>query len=132
MRKSYYPILSLAVVSFLLHLSCNKSINEKNLSFPQLDPQKTDINAGTWKPVLLASADEFAVEAPAATNTPIYQAELNEIKGWQAELSAEDKSKIAYWSAGAVLRWNEIMRELVARHNIPPYQKEDRTYPAPS
>jgi hypothetical protein len=31
-----------------------------------------------------------------------------------------------------VLRWNEIMRELVAKHNIPPYQNEDGSYPFPS
>jgi membrane-associated phospholipid phosphatase len=30
------------------------------------------------------------------------------------------------------LRWNEILRELVARHNLPPYQNEDGTYPVPS
>ena len=31
-----------------------------------------------------------------------------------------------------MLRWNEILRELVAKHNIPPYQNEDGTYPFPS
>ena len=41
-------------------------------------------------------------------------------------------NKIKYWGAGGVLRWNEIMRELVAKHNLPPYQNEDGTYPIPS
>jgi hypothetical protein len=36
---------------------------------------------------------------------------------------------VNYWGAGAVLRWNEIMRERVAKHNIPPYQNADGTYP---
>lgn len=31
-----------------------------------------------------------------------------------------------------MLRWNEIMRELVAKRNLPPYQKDDGTYPVPS
>jgi hypothetical protein len=31
-----------------------------------------------------------------------------------------------------VLRWNEIMRGLVAKHNLPPYQLEDGSYPAPN
>jgi hypothetical protein len=39
---------------------------------------------------------------------------------------------VKYWSAGAVLRWNEILRELVAKHNLPPYQNPDGTYPAPN
>jgi hypothetical protein len=39
---------------------------------------------------------------------------------------------VAYWSAGAVLRWNELLRGLVAKHNLPPYQNADGTYPLPS
>ena len=50
----------------------------------------------------------------------------------QQNLTGEQKNEIKYWSAGAVLRWNEIMRELVAKHNLPPYQNEDGTYPIPS
>ena len=30
------------------------------------------------------------------------------------------------------LRWNEILRELVAKHNLPPYQNADGTYPFPN
>jgi hypothetical protein len=57
---------------------------------------------------------------------------LNEIKSWQAKLTDEHNRIIRYWSAGAVLRWNEILRELVAKHNLPPYQTPDGTYPAPN
>jgi hypothetical protein len=113
-------------------ISCSKNIDERNYSYPSLNPAKTDINAGLWKPILLTAPDEFAVLAPAATNTPGYAAELNEIKSWQRNLSARQEQTIKYWSAGAVLRWNEIMRELVAKHNIPPYQNADGTYPIPS
>ena len=48
------------------------------------------------------------------------------------DLTDEEKDIVKYWSAGAVLRWNEILRELVAKHNLPPYQNADGTYPAPS
>jgi hypothetical protein len=47
-------------------------------------------------------------------------------------MTDDEKAKIKHWSAGAVLRWDEIMRELVAKHNLPPYQNEDGTYPIPS
>lgn len=113
-------------------ISCKKSINDVTRNYPLLVPASQDIDAGTWKPVLLETADEFGVPAPPATNSPAYAAELNEIKGYQRDLTGKQKEIIKYWSAGAVLRWNEIMRELVAKYNLPPYQNEDGTYPAPN
>lgn len=123
-----YIYLAVAV----LPLSCSKSISDKSHDFPALSPANIDLNAGEWLPILLTGPTEFPVEAPAATTTPAYAAELNEIKGWQQSLTGEQKEKIKYWSAGAVLRWNEIMRQLVAKYNLPPYQNPDGTYPAPS
>ena len=46
-------------------------------------------------------------------------------------MSNEQKEQIKYWGAGAVLRWNEIIRELVAKYNLPPLQNTDGTYPIP-
>jgi hypothetical protein len=82
--------------------------------------------------ILLSRPDSFLVAPPALPGTPAYAADLNEIKGYQQNLSQEQKEKIRYWGVGGVLRWNEIMRELVAKHNLPPYQNEDGTYPIPS
>ncbi len=120
------------VVFALTFYSCSKDIKDRTAAYPTLSPANIDVNAGTWKPILLASADEFPVEPPLATSSPAYQAELMEIKGLQYNLSEEDKRIIKYWSAGSVLRWNEILRDLVAKYNLPPYQNPDRTYPAPS
>lgn len=120
------------LTGIMLLISCSKNLEERNLQFAALNPSRTDVDAGLWKPILLTAANEFAVAAPAAITSPGYIAELNEIKGWQRNLTAEQKISIQYWSAGAVLRWNEILRELVARHNIPPYQNPNGTYPAPS
>ena len=97
-----------------------------------LNPVNIDLNAGTWKPILLTGPTEFAVAAPAATTTPDYIAQINEIKTWQARLTSDERKIVKYWGAGAVLRWNEILRELVAKHNLPPYQNTDGTYPFPS
>ncbi|TAE01584.1 MAG: phosphatase PAP2 family protein, partial [Bacteroidetes bacterium] len=69
---------------------------------------------------------------PQATTSADYQSELAEVKQAQAQLSEQQNATIKYWSAGGVLRWNEIMRELVAKYNLPPYQNEDGTYPIPS
>jgi len=59
-------------------------------------------------------------------------AELNEIKALQKNMTADQEAKMNYWGAGNVLRWNELMRELVAKYNLPPYQNADGTYPAPN
>lgn len=129
MKKIVYTITIL--FGFIAIASCNKNLDEEN-NFTQLTPAKSDLEAGKWKPILLAAPDEVAVAAPAATNTPGYLAEVAEIRSWQKSLTADQKESISYWSAGAVLRWNEILRALVAKHNIPPAENEDGTYPVPS
>jgi hypothetical protein len=102
------------------------------MEFPALQPASLDINAGTWKPVLITGPTEFPVAAPIATTSPDYITQVNEIKSFQANITSAEKNSVRYWSAGAVLRWNEIMRELVAKHNVPPANNPDGTYPVPS
>jgi len=124
----YLMLISLAVVL----ASCSKGIIERTDNIPALTPSDIDLNAGTWKTILLKRPDTFAVNAPAPTKSPAYIAELNEIKGLQRNISSAQKAIIKYWSAGAVLRWNEILRGLVAKYNLPPYQNPDGTYPFPN
>ncbi len=123
---------SLLIMMLVLLASCSKDITERTANVQSLDPAKTDLDAGAWKTILLTGPTEFSVAAPIATTSPDYIAQVNEIKSWQANISESDKQLVKYWTAGAVLRWNEIMRELVAKHNIPPYQNADGTYPIPS
>jgi hypothetical protein len=123
---------SLLLLLILINSSCTEQITETTDSFLALDPINSDVNAGTWKPFLLTSADEFSLDTPAATTSATFLREINEIKSYQANITDDQKRIIKYWSVGGVLRWNEIMRTLVARHNRPPYQNLDGTYPAPS
>lgn len=116
----------------IIMVSCSKNIEGRTDNAPALTPANIDLEAGSWKTVLLTRPDTFLVPVPAAITQPGYIGELNEIKGLQLNLTAAQKVNIKYWSAGAVLRWNEIMRELVAKHNLPPYQNEDGIYPIPS
>ncbi len=118
---------SLAVLS-----ACSKDITEDNTVYPAISPIRPDANAGTWKPILLTAANEFGCPTPIATTSPDYVVQLNEIKSFQAELSNEEKALVNYWGAGAVCRWNEIMRNLVAKHNLPPVNNADGSYPIPS
>ncbi len=132
MKKIFLLSTLFFAATIIIIFACNKNIEGRTDNAPALNPSNIDINAGTWKPVLLTSPSEFPVAAPIATSNPDYVAQVNEIKSWQINLTSEEKRIVKYWSAGAVLRWNEILRELVARHNLPPYQNEDGTYPFPS
>lgn len=132
MKKSFIYACFLITAPVLFFASCSKDVTGRTDDIAALQPANMDLDAGTWKPVLLTAPDEFLVAAPAAANTPDYVAQLNEIKTWQAELTGVEKELVQYWGAGAVLRWNEILRELVAKHNRPPYQNADGTYPLPS
>lgn len=124
-------IITLMMIS-LSYSSCKKDIIDRTTQYQSLTPTNEDLNADTWKPVLITDPTVFAVATPDATTSPAYVADLNEIKGYQRSLTNDQRAIIKYWSAGAVLRWNEILRDLVAKHNVPPYQNPDGTYPAPS
>ena len=131
-RRTIYimPLIVLAALVFLG--SCKKAIIDRTSLYPALAPANIDLNADSWKPVLITDPTVFVVPAPDATASPAYAADINEIKAAQSNLTSDQKAIIKYWSAGAVLRWNEILRDLVAKHNIPPYQNADGSYPAPA
>ncbi|WDF54974.1 phosphatase PAP2 family protein [Mucilaginibacter sp. KACC 22063] len=131
-RFTNYIILAAVALTAMFASSCKKDIVETNMEYPALSPSNIDLNADTWKPILITGFNDLTVATPDAVTSPAYQADLNEIKGLQRNISTDQKNLINYWSAGAVLRWNEILRELVAKYNLPPYQNPDGTYPAPS
>lgn len=131
MKKIFYITISIALSS-IAYISCNKSVGGRTDNIAPLNPVTQDLDAGSWKPILLSRPDSFAVAIPPLTNSGGYVADLNEIKGYQRDLGSNQIDNIHYWAAGGVLRWNETIRELVAKHNLPPYQNEDGTYPIPN
>jgi len=98
---------------------------------PPLDAASLDATAGTWRMIVLSASNQFAVAAPAAVSSVAYLAELDAIKAAQVNLTAAQRESIAYWSGGGVLRWNQIVRGLVARYNLPPAPAVDGSYPVP-
>jgi hypothetical protein len=132
MKKLFFlSIIPVSAVTIIIS-SCSKEIVGRTDNTVSLNPANIDINAGEWKTVLLASPLDVTLPTPIATGSPDYIAQINEIKSFQANITEDEKQIVKYWSAGAVLRWNEILRELVAKHNLPPYQNEDGTYPFPN
>lgn len=132
MKKITTFLFAIVAITVIIIVACNKNTPDRTANIPVLNPQSLDLNAGTWKTVLLSRPDTFAVVAPAAVNSVAYAAELNEIKGYQQNITDEQQQKIKYWAAGGVLRWNELMRELVAKYNLPPYQNAGGSYPIPN
>lgn len=111
-------------------LGCSKSLTQLE-TLSAANPANPDAQAGAWRMIVLPGPTVVSVAPPAATSSATYQAELEAIKSAQASLSDAQRASIEYWNAGGVLRWNQIMRELVARADLPPAPRPDGTYPVP-
>lgn len=111
--------------------SCTKSIPSTELLSP-LTPATTDADAGNWRMILLTGPTQIPVSAPVLASDNGYLGELAAIKAAQATITPSQQAAIDYWSAGGVLRWNEILRELVARQDLPPSPNPDGSYTSPS
>ena len=112
-------------------MSCEKDI-PKFLDYSSYSFEQIDENAGSWKPVLLGSANEIAISAPENVNSAAYQKELADLKTQIGKMSPEDLEKVAYWTNNPINRWNEIALELTAKYNLIPGPNEDGTYTLPN
>ncbi|HYN02945.1 MAG TPA: phosphatase PAP2 family protein [Vicinamibacteria bacterium] len=118
------------VATTLASVGCSKDIPTQETLTPS-SPSGADANAGTWRMIVLNGPTQFEVPAPAPTSSEAYQAELAAIKSAQATLTDAQRQAIDYWAGGGVLRWNQVMRELVARYNLPPAPRDNGTYVFP-
>lgn len=91
-----------------------------------------DENGGEWNPILISDIGNISVAEPVDVNSPIYQAELEEIALATANLSESRQESINYWTNNPVIRWNEIALELIAKYNLIPGPNEDGTYTLPN
>ena len=113
-----------------LPFSC-KDINSGEKLNP-LQPANQDETAGGWKPIILTNyATQLPLPAPAATTSASYIAEMDVIKKAQSKLTEAQRNTISYWSVGGVLRWNQVVRKLVAQYNLPPAPRGDGSYVFP-
>ncbi|HZY80839.1 MAG TPA: phosphatase PAP2 family protein [Cyclobacteriaceae bacterium] len=126
MKKIYSLFIALTVFV----TACKEVPLDQQLK--TLAPTDIDADAATWKPIFMTSVSQIAVPAPAnAAGSAAFQTEIDAVKNLQANLTDEQKKAIEYWSAGGVLRWNEILRGLVSRYNLPPAPNNLGAYPAP-
>lgn len=120
----------IALIVIVVLMGCNKDL-EISEQFQPVIPVSPDADAGTWDMIVLTAPNQIPLPAPLSINDPAYIQELNAIKNIQRNLTADQKQIISYWSAGGVVRWNQFLRELVARYNLPPAPLADGTYPIP-
>jgi hypothetical protein len=123
-------IAVLVVAGALVAGACSES-DKSTEQLPPQSPASNDAGAGEWRMLVLSGPTQIAVGPPTDVASDAYKAELASIKEAQAALTEADRKNIEYWSGGAVLRWNQVLRELVARYNLPPAPK-DGAYPIPS
>jgi hypothetical protein len=129
-RVTYSAAVGTLVAMALVALGCSKNLPTSE-QLPPANPASTDASAGSWRMIVVAGPGQFPVAPPAPTSSDTYQAELDAIKTGQANITVAQRQSIDYWSGGGVLRWNQIMRELVARYNLPPAPRDDGSYVFP-
>ena len=130
-KKSKLTILALGFTAIITAIGCNKDV-EANPEIQTYGWASMDDNAGNWKPILLANADEVSVAAPNSPTSSAYLTDLAALKTASVQVTAEQESAIKYWSGNATVRWNEIARNLVAKYNLPPAANSDGTYSLPN
>jgi hypothetical protein len=121
---------ALLLAACLAASGCDTSVSSTE-ALPPLTPNGQDPGAGSWRLQVLNGPQDVTVAPPAAVTSDAYRAEVEAIKAAQASLTDAQRARIEYWSGGGVLRWNQILRELVARYNLPPAPRPNGTYPAP-
>jgi membrane-associated phospholipid phosphatase len=132
MRASRHVSRSIAAAVLAAGLAggCSKDIPELE-KLPRANPAGADASAGSWRMIVLAGPTQIVVAPPEPITSTAYGGELAAIKTAQASLTDTQRASIDYWGSGGVLRWNQIMRELVARADLPPAPRDNGTYPAP-
>jgi membrane-associated phospholipid phosphatase len=113
---------------FVLLASCSKEL-DLEVDQPYI-PSNLDENAGAWKPFV---SSDVSMPAPRLVTDAAYLKEIDSLKTIVIpSLTTAQRTAVQYWGAGAVLRWNEIGRELAARYNQAPAANAAGIYPVPN
>ncbi|GAB3950705.1 hypothetical protein GCM10028805_29290 [Spirosoma harenae] len=111
--------LSISLVALLMWIvGCKEPTIDEGLQ-PFIVPTSVDADGGNWRTIVLKSTADVSVPQPMAITSSDYQKELTDVKNGVASATPEQNTAVNYWAYGAVLRWNQIARQLVAKYNIP-------------
>ncbi len=142
MKSKFYILLASSFILIIITIvSCNKDLDFTETLKP-LTPADLDADAENWAPAdvttmtltsitnIVENSTPKVFNPPADITSDAYVAELAAIKGLQSNLTNGQRKAISYWSGGGVIRWNQFLRELVARYNLPP-EPVNGAYPVP-
>jgi membrane-associated phospholipid phosphatase len=114
----YFKYIGMLI--FIALIGCDNEIPELN-QLPVLQPISEDENAGNWQTVL--NEDYFSnlsIKNPSEFTTVELNEEEEELINATQNRTSAQTEKANFWSAGGVLRWNQIARELVIKYNVAP------------
>ena len=115
-----------------MQTSCSKKIEGRTDNAPALNPSNLDIDAGSWKTVLIKG--QIHLRCCASCNKySAYIAEINEIKGYQQKILQQIKSDYKILECPVLfLRWNEILRNWWQNTICRLIKTKMSTYPIPN
>lgn len=128
--KRILQFIIFVITSCLFLYSCEEDI----ITQMPIEPYpfaSLDANGGKWKPILLNSVTEITIPAPQTTSSAAYQNELSELKRILDQRTAAQTDAVEYWGSNALVRWNEIARQLTNKYNLTPAPNADGTYTLP-
>lgn len=129
MKKILYFIIT-TITSFAIFQACEDDLLTE-MAIEPYEVASLDENGGNWKPVLLTSPSEIGIPAPKVTTDAAYAEELTKLKSAAAQATGEQQAAVQYWGSNALVRWNEIARQLTNKYNLTPAPNADGTYPSP-
>lgn len=130
MRNKIYKSI-LFICSLLWFISCEKDL-PTYLEYKDYSYSSTDENGGTWQPILIDEGAAINIGVPEDISSQSYQAEISAIKASTDEINAPQRKALTYWGNNAVVRWNEIALELIAKYNLIPGPNDDGSYTLPN
>ncbi len=107
------------VFVLLLATACKEDIPIEE-ALPVQMPISQDVNAGDWQTVMdYDYLSNSSIPMPADINSATYRAELDLLVETSNATTVEQQSRVDFWGAGGVMRWNQLLRKLVAKYNLP-------------
>ncbi|PKA98731.1 PAP2 superfamily protein [Flavobacteriaceae bacterium MAR_2009_75] len=118
--KFNFKYISFVFCLTLLFLSCEEDIPEM-AELPIPNSVSLDADAGDWQNVMeLDYLTEISLPTPTDVDSDTYKEELEELVAITENRTPEQERRVRYWASGGVLRWNRVLRELVAKYNVAP------------
>jgi len=119
------------ICGMVAFVSCEKDL-PTYLEYKDYSYSSADENGGDWKPILIDQGAAINIEAPEDISSQSYQEEISVLKASMDEINTSQRKALDYWGNNAVVRWNEIALELIAKYNLIPGPNDDGTYTLPN